>query len=277
MNNRRLIRNALALLGLLLCAAPFAARGQVDGSPIVCGVHRILFSKVLNEERPLLISLPKGYDKSDKQYPVLYKLDGDLGNFLQAYSAAYYLYDWIDKAPEVIIVGIENTKGNRGRDLEPENGADNFLQFIKAELIPFIETNYRANGFRSVGGQSSSSCFALYSFLKEPSLFDAYLLSSFGLYNESRAALFEKDLNANPDLKQVGKKYIYIANGKRDSYDPDSTRAKRGEQFLESLKKVVPDAVQVKYQMYEDEGHVPFPAIYAGLKWIYSQEKAAGK
>lgn len=277
MNNLRLIRNAFALFGLILCAAPFAARGQADGSPLVCGVHRILFSKTLNEERPLLISLPEDYGKSDKKYPVLYKLDGNQGNFLQAYSAAFYLFDWMDKAPDVIIVGIENTKGNRGRDLEPEKGADHFLQFIKTELIPFIETNYRTNGFRSVAGQSASSCFAVYSFLKEPALFDAYLLSSFGLHIESRAVLFEKELKANPDLGKVGKKYLFVANGRKDSYDPDGSRTKRGELFLELLRKTVPETVLVKQKMYDDEGHVPFPTIYDGLKWVYTQEKAAAR
>jgi predicted alpha/beta superfamily hydrolase len=243
---------------------------QTDNSPITCGTYRKIHSTILGEDRTLLIRLPEDYGNSDKKYPVLYKLDGDQGNFLQAFAAAYYLFDWMDKAPDPIIVGIENTKGNRGRDLEPEKGADNFLQCIKAELIPFVETHYRTNGFRSVAGQSASSCFALYSFLKQPALFDAYLLSSFGLHNESRAALFEKELKANQDLKKLGKKYVFVANGKRDSYDPDGSRTKRGEQFLESLKKTVPETVLIRQRMYDDEGHVPFPTIYDGLKWIYS-------
>jgi hypothetical protein len=38
---------------------------------------------------------------------------------------------------------------------------------------------------------------ALYSFLKEPALFDAYLLSSFGLFNESQAKYFASELGKN--------------------------------------------------------------------------------
>jgi len=54
-------------------------------------------------------------------------------------------------------------------------------------------------------------------------------------------------------------------------YDPDGT------QFLESLKQTVPATVLIKTKYYDDEGHVPFPSIYDGLRWIYSNEKAATK
>jgi len=128
-----------------------------------------------------------------------------------------------------------------------------------------------------VAGQSSSSSFALYSFLKEPALFDAYLLSSFGLHNERRAALFDQELKANPALGKVGRKYIFVGNGKKDSYDLDGSRTKRGALFLESLKKTVPEAVLVRQKVYDDEGHVPFPTIYDGLKWVYAEEQAAAK
>ena len=119
--------------------------------------------------------------------------------------------------------------------------------------------------------------FAAYSFLRQPALFDAYILSSFGLYRESLATRFENELKDNQDLKKVGKKYLFVANGKQDRLDPDGTITKRGEQFLESLKQTVPATVLLKYKVYDDEGHVPFPSIYDGLKWIYSEEKALTK
>jgi predicted alpha/beta superfamily hydrolase len=248
---------------------------QADSAPITYGNYRKIHSKVLDEDRTLLIRLPEDYGKSDKKYPVLYKLDGNKGSFLLAYSAAYYLFDMTDSVPDPIIIGIENT--DRNRDMGPDGGADNFIQFIKAELIPFVDKNYRTNDFRILCGQSYSSVFALYSFLKQPDLFNAYLLSSFGLYKESLSVLFESELKNNQDLKTVGKKYLFVANGKQDTYDPDGSITKRGEQFLESLKQTVPTTVLLKYKVYDDEGHVPFPSIYDGLKWIYSNEKTTTK
>ena len=244
---------------------------QSTNGSITIGSYQKIHSVVLGEDRTILIRLPDDYGKSDKKYPVLYKLDGEKGNFLQAFSAAFYLFDMTTDAPDHIIIGIENT--DRRRDMSVDAGANNFIQFIQSELIPFVDKKYSTNGFSILCGQSSSAVFALYSFLKQPDLFDAYILGSFGLYRESQYVLFENELKRNGDLKSIGKKYIYVANGKLDSYDPDGTITKRGDQFLETLKQTVPTTVLLKYKMYDEEGHVPYPTIYDGLKWIYSNEK----
>ncbi len=240
---------------------------QSDNASVTCGSYLKIHSVVLGEDRTLLIRLPEDYSKSDKAYPVLYKLDGEKGNFLQAFAAAYYLFDMTGNAPDHIIIGIENT--DRNRDMGVDAGANNFIQFIQSELIPFIGKNYRTNGFSILCGQSSSAVFALYSFLKQPDLFDAYILGSFGLYSEGLALLFENELKKSDELKTVGEKFIFVVNGKQDSYDPDGTITKRGDQFLELLKQTVPVSVMLNCKVYAEEGHVPYPTIYDGLKWIY--------
>jgi len=257
---------------LLYCSTAISSLfAQTDNASITCGNYRKIYSNVLHEERILLISLPEDYGKSDKTYPVLFKLDGDKENFLQAFSAAFYLFDMTDNAPDPIIIGIENT--DRNRDMLPDQKANYFIQFIHTELIPFVDRNYRTNGFRILCGQSLSSLFALYSFLEQPDIFDAYILGSFGFYKESLSVLFENELKRNSDLKSIGTKYLFVGNGKLDKNDPDGTITKRGDQFLELLKQTVPSSVMMKCKVYEEEGHVPYPTIYEGLKWIYSYKK----
>ena len=257
---------------LLYCSTAISSLfAQTDNASITCGNYRKIYSNVLHEERILLISLPEDYGKSDKTYPVLFKLDGDKENFLQAFSAAFYLFDMTDNAPDPIIIGIENT--DRNRDMLPDQKANYFIQFIHTELIPFVDRNYRTNGFRILCGQSLSSLFALYSFLEQPDIFDAYILGSFGFYKESLSVLFENELKRNSDLKSIGTKYLFVGNGKLDKNDPDGTITKRGDQFLELLKQTVPSSVMMKCKVYEEEGHVPYPTIYDGLKWIHSYEK----
>ena len=254
---------------LLYCSTAISSLfAQTDNASIICGNYRKIYSNVLHEERILLISLPEDYGKSDKTYPVLFKLDGDKENFLQAFSAAFYLFDMTDNAPDPIIIGIENT--DRNRDMLPDQKANYFIQFIHTELIPFVDRNYRTNGFRILCGQSLSSLFALYSFLEQPDIFDAYILGSFGFYKESLSVLFENELKRNSDIKSIGTKYIFVGNGKLDKNDPDGTITKRGDQFLELLKQTVPSSVIMKCKVYEEEGHVPYPTIYDGLKWIYN-------
>lgn len=261
-----------ALVALFLCTVGMAGSSfaQVDNTPVVFGTSRTIHSQVLGEDRTLLIHLPEDYGKSDKKYPVLYKLDGERDVFLQTASVVNYLIDSGGRIPDHIIVGITNT--DRMRDMDPEHGADTFIQFLKTELVPFIDKNYRTNSFKVLCGQSLSSIFALYSFLKQPDLFNGYILSSFGLYKESLASAFEKELRKSQELKKVSRRHIFITNGKLDSYDPDGSIARRGTQFLDSLKGLASVSVLLNYKTYDDEGHVPFPSTYDGLKWIYREE-----
>ena len=263
-------KTSIYLLLILYYSGVNQLLAQGTNGSITIGDYIKIHSDVLREERIVLVSLPEDYRKSEKTYPVLFKLDGDKDNFLQASSAADYLSDMTDDAPEPIIIGIENT--DRYRDMLPDQKANSFIQFISTELIPFVNRNYRTNGFRILSGQSLSSLFALYSFLEQPDLFDAYILGSFGLYKESLAVLFDNELKRNSQLKSLGKKYLFVGNGKLDTNDPDGTITKRGDQFLELFKQTVPESVIMKRKVYDEEGHVPFPTVYDGLKWIYSNE-----
>jgi uncharacterized protein len=262
----------LALLSWASAAPLFA---QADNAPIACGAYRKVHSTVLGEDRTLLVGLPADYEKSGRAYPVLYRLDGDPVSFLHTLSATSFLVDMRGQKSDYIVVAIQNT--DRRRDMNPEGGADNFIRFIKTELVPYVEKGYRTDGSRILAGQSFSALFALYSFLKEPGLFDAYLLGSFALYKPELTTLFEEALKKSPGLAQVGRKSIFVANGKLDSYDPDGSNTKRGAQFLDSLSRSAPATVAIQTTLYDDEGHVPFGFVYDGLKWLDSREGAAAR
>jgi predicted alpha/beta superfamily hydrolase len=54
-----------------------------------------------------------------------------------------------------------------------------FLNFLKTELIPFMETNYRGDPARRIlGGHSLGGLFTLYAMFSDPSLFWGYLAGS---------------------------------------------------------------------------------------------------
>ncbi|OYZ45266.1 MAG: hypothetical protein B7Y19_08840, partial [Sphingobacteriales bacterium 24-40-4] len=77
------------------------------------GIKDSLFSQTLNENRNLLIYLPKSLrDKKDtsKRYPVLYVLDGD-SHFLSVSGIVQNLSEKVGNKvlPEMIIVRIPNT------------------------------------------------------------------------------------------------------------------------------------------------------------------------
>jgi predicted alpha/beta superfamily hydrolase len=57
-----------------------------------------------------------------------------------------------------------------------QGNADKFLEVIEKELIPFVESNYRADpNFRALGGCSLAGLFPLYVMLTKTELFNAYI------------------------------------------------------------------------------------------------------
>ena len=114
------------------------------------------------------------------------------------------------------------------------------------------------------------------SMLKEPELFDAYVLGSFVLYKPSLLPLFASELAKSPDSKKA-RKYVFIANAKSAPYDEDGSRTKRGVQFLDELSRHEPGMVALKLVIYDNEGHVPFSFVYDGLQWLYSREEIVAR
>jgi len=64
--------------------------------------------------------------------------------------------------PETIVIGLPNIE--RMRDLTPTRdrkfniggGGDNFLKFLREELMPFIDQNYTTQSFKILEGHSIS-------------------------------------------------------------------------------------------------------------------------
>ena len=144
-------------------------------------------STVLNEERTVVVQLPKSYQaEPNKVYPVIYRLDG-AGNIPLA-SAVIERLQNDNRAPEVIIVAIENT--NRLRDMYPTvnkepqgpvgegGGATTFLAFFEQELIPLVNKNYRTHDYKVIAGASAGGVFALYALQAKPELFQAHIAYS---------------------------------------------------------------------------------------------------
>ena len=75
MNRRGWVVLAAMFLTGMVPGQPFEA--QQEGEPVSIGTYRVMHSKILNEDRTLLIHLPRGYEHSKSSYPVIYMLYGD--------------------------------------------------------------------------------------------------------------------------------------------------------------------------------------------------------
>lgn len=152
--------------------------------PALQGDYFKLHSEAVGRAFHIYIRLPEGYDnEADTQYPVVYLLDGDSLFPILAANHLFLTYD--DLLPEAIVVGIayggfSPTINKRHLDFTPgaadgiagDGAAADFLQFLKHELLPRVESHYRADANKRVlFGQSRGGTMVLYSAFIEPDLF----------------------------------------------------------------------------------------------------------
>jgi len=154
---------------------------QANGDDITIGKYRTLHSDILDEDRLLYIHVPRGYENTQLDYPVLYLLYVDIYNYFADAAMITEKLGGTGEIPPMIIVGVANT--NRYRDLLPvktrnlpeSGGADNYLKFLEEELIPHIDDNYRTKDFRVLAGPQAAAVFSLYALIAKPGLFNAFI------------------------------------------------------------------------------------------------------
>ncbi len=140
---------------------------------ITIGVTEVLHSNVLKEERPLMIYAP---EKRTQKLPLILVFDAE--SLFETTVAAVKFMNYaseIPQIPEAIVVGITNTK--RDRDMPTpqqycvENGEKRFKDFVKNELIPWLNKKYVWNGHIILIGHSQGGLFVSYLLSEEPTTF----------------------------------------------------------------------------------------------------------
>jgi predicted alpha/beta superfamily hydrolase len=235
------------------------------------GVRDSIQSTILKENRKFIIHLPKEYGTSTKSYPVLYLLDGSEKWLLFNISLINYYFN-----EDMIIVSLQNT--NRDRDMMPISapsylvanpGADNFLSFISDELIPFTEKGLRTNGERMVSGKSLSGVFVLYALMKQPQLFNTYIANSVGWFTDMEYFFLPLADKAFQNAENYKCKKIFFANSEIES--PDVLKSM--ETFSKKIADRLGKQVNYRYETYSKFGHVPYPAYYDAMKFVFENKK----
>ncbi len=261
------------LLGIFLVVACFASvTAQNDGDNVVAGRYRKLFSKVLNEERTLLVSLPEGYENSSQSYPVLYVLDGTVDSLVDAISTVRTLGS--SEAPDMIIVAIANTK--RNRDMIPgSDTAPRFLRFLTEELFAFVTKEYRTDDLRVIYGASNAGLAVMFAFLDNPDNFSGYIASSPTICHR-REFMMQKIAALIPGNRVINKA-LYIIYGDKDFKEVPEALA----DFLPQLDKLKSRGLRLQTRYLPEAGHVPLGSLQSGLLavfdgYAYPEDKWAG-
>jgi predicted alpha/beta superfamily hydrolase len=217
--------------GSLLTGLAYAQQDRSFPKVTIPGsVVRSLKSASTGRQMELYIHTPADYDRErTKKYPTLYFVDGQWDFKLMDSVLGGLVYDKF--APETILVGITYAGENpdydalRAMDLTPPapepsrtfGNAPNFLKFLKTELIPFIETNYRSDAARrALQGASYGGLFTLYALFSDPGLFSGYIVTSPAVTYGNRFS-FRQEADFAKEHKELPVK-LYIGVGGAESF-----------------------------------------------------------
>lgn len=246
---------------------PKLSFGQDYDSNINIGEIIEVNSEILQESRNIFIYTPAGYEESKMKYPTLYVTDGT-ENYLISTAIVNFL-SRIQRIPPMIIVGIPNV--DRNRDLSPlfiegtsdQGEGDNFLNFLKDELIPYLDNTYRTNNYRILFGHSLGGIFANYTLITKPELFNAYITASpYLMYNDG---FILKEAESKIDNLLKSRNQLYIALGDEPAYHESLNK-------YTALLKDKAKTLKWDYQIFNKEDHnsIPVITLLEGLKYVYS-------
>lgn len=266
-----LVLSAVAVLAL--------ARTAPGAEPLANAETVRMTSKVLGEERTILVSTPRGYGQGTARFPVLYLTDGDAHLLHTRGTVDFLVRNGL--MPDVILVGVTNT--DRTRDLTPtksfgrqadgtpfpiesSGGAGKFLDFFETELIPFVEATYRTAPYRIFAGHSLGGLFALDAMVERPGLFNASIAASPSLSWDDDVILrrTSKFLESRKEFRHT----LFVTMADEEVGDPSPTRFEQLRKILKRTK-VSGFAWGAERMDDEDHGSVVLRSHYYGLRKIF--------
>lgn len=288
------MKSKLFIISFLIITNAFSQRD----SKIVIGTVDSIYSKVLNEQRKLWISLPASYGKglnAAVRYPVIYLLDGD-GHF-QSVAALLKQFSTNGNSisPQMIIVGITNT--NRTRDLSPTHftfgpdgkrmpglhssgGGEKFTAFIQQELIPYIDSMYSAAPYRMLVGHSLGGLLVMNTFVNHRELFNAYVAIDPSMWWENERLLHQTKTVLNQQHFDGKSLFLAVANTMREGMDTSQVKndtsgntlhIRSNLKLAEMLQQHKTSKLNGAWKYYKDEIHnsVSLIAEYDAIRWVF--------
>lgn len=229
-----------------------------------------LDSKIYKNGRPILVHLPVAYKEEARKYPVLYVLNGE-DNFRWASQIADFLAD-LNEIDSIIVVGLPD-QGDYGQDNYPfasqdtsstSPDAERYAAFLRSEVIPYVDANYRAEESRFIAGHSLSGLFVTNLFLTDPDGFNLFIAISPSLqYAPQMPGMVEEQLKSSD---QRGALYFTIGELEHKLIQDGFSRMRA---VLEAHGSEH-DSIQVDIIPYNNHRSAAYAGLYNALSWAYA-------
>jgi predicted alpha/beta superfamily hydrolase len=230
-NFRNRLVPCFAVLAALFVASPSIAQQDHTLTGDI-RMHKSFHSKILNNDRDILVYLPPSYESNKKKrYSVLYLNDGQ--NLFDGATSFIPGQEWrVDETVQtliaagqiepLIVVGIYNTGKDRVNEYTPAEDkkykmggkADLYGRMLVEELKPFIDTNYQTRKdarHTGLGGSSLGGLVSLYLGLKHSDVFGKLAVMSPSVWFANKEILREVEaVQKKPHLR------IWIDTGTKE-------------------------------------------------------------
>ena len=286
------------VLALLLGTSAIAQ----TNNKVIIGTIDSIHSKILNEQRKIWVYVPNNGSTDAntlQRYPVVYLLDGD-AHFYSVVGMIQQLSQVNGNTicPEMIVVGIPNT--DRNRDLTPTHtdvdrsmgidssfsrisgGGEQFMAFIEKELMPYIDSTYPTQPYKTLIGHSFGGLMVMDALVNHTQLFNSYISIEPSMWWDKMNFLKSVEKALNEKNFTGTTLYLGIANTMEEGMDikkvqKDSsieTRHIRSiltlDQYIKSLKQSGL-RYESKYYGNDDHSSVPLIAEYDALRFIFEK------
>lgn len=240
-----------SLLLILLCISGLFAQNK--DSEISIGINHTIKSSVLNQDRTIQIYIPEGYSESKKEYPVLYILDGQ--RFFGYVVGLSNTFKQFNLTPEFIIVGINTSYPQRFSNFG--SNKDKFIEFMKTELLPYVENNYSISNEKVLFGWEYAGSLGFNIMLNNAIPFNSYLLAS--------PFPIKDKIDALDSVSRINTMLKF-------SVSPDEYDVNHGTDKLDSLlssRRI--NGLDWSYLQLKNEEHrsTGYPTLYHGLRTYF--------
>ncbi len=226
-------------------------------------MHKSFHSKILNNDRDILVYLPPGYESNKKKrYSVLYLNDGQ--NLFDGATSFIPGQEWrVDETVQsliateqiepLIVVGIYNTGKDRINEYTPTEDqkfkmggkADLYGRMLVQELKPFIDTNYQTRKdarHTGLGGSSLGGLVSLYLGLKYSDVFGRLAVMSPSVWFANKQILREIEaVRKKPPLR------IWVDTGTKEG-----TTAEEAQQTVVNARLLKETLVRKGWRLGKD-------------------------
>jgi len=250
-NKKMNIKHIVIIVALFMS---HTSHSQISSNNYTIGTSLLIQSEIMEDEREVQIYLPESYAESDRKYPVLYVLDGQR-YFLHAVSLQKAFTEF-KETPEFIIIGISKNKPDRNRNFSVNS--KKYLEFIKTEVIDYIEQKFRTSEKRFLFGWAYGGGFTVETMIREPDLFDGYIAASpFPL--TGKIDKIDSLLNNYPSLEKI----LYFTSGTNEGLVKEETNKLNKYLSGKTIEKF-----DWTFRELKEEEHrsTPYVTLYHGLK-----------